>query len=59
VLVEVKGLNESRRDVDRSISLLVSREGRQFNAQYRPRGAPVDAYHWVRDVHVPESSCKF
>jgi predicted metalloprotease with PDZ domain len=59
VLVDVKGLNESRRDAGRSISLLVRREGRQLNVEYRPRGAPADAYRWMRDVHAPASSCKF
>lgn len=46
-------------EMDRLLELTVTRDGMTFPLSYRPRGAEVDAYQWVRKPGAPDdASCK-
>lgn len=45
-------------EVDRSLTLQVTREGTTFPIVYLPRGQAVDAYQWERIAGTPEDGCK-
>ena len=45
-------------DLDRTLNLQVTRDGKTFPISYAPRGAAVDAYQWERTPAVAGSTCK-
>jgi hypothetical protein len=44
--------------VRRTLTLLVTRDGKTFPITYLPRGEAVDAYQWERIAGVPDSACR-
>lgn len=52
-------LDAVQAEVNRTLTLQVTREGKTFPLTYLPRGAAVDAYQWERIAGAPESSCKY
>ena len=44
-------------EVQRTLTLQVTRDGKTFPITYLPRGEAVDAYQWER-VNIPEDGCK-
>ncbi len=44
-------------DVNRTIVVQVTRDGRTFPLTYLPRGSAVDAYQWERVPNAPASAC--
>lgn len=51
-------LDAVQADVNRTLTLHVTRAGKTFPITYLPRGEPVDAYQWERIANVPDSSCQ-
>ncbi|MEP6832129.1 MAG: peptidase M61 [Gemmatimonas sp.] len=45
-------------DVNRSINIQVTRDGKTFPLTYLPRGTAVDAYQWERNPNTPANACK-
>jgi predicted metalloprotease with PDZ domain len=45
-------------EVDRTLTLQVTRDGRTFPITYLPRGEAVDAYQWERIPGAAENVCK-
>ena len=45
-------------DLDRKLTLQVTRDGKTFPISYLPRGAEVDAYQWERVPGASDASCK-
>lgn len=45
-------------DVNRTIALQVTRDGKTFPLTYLPRGNAVAAYQWERNPNTPASACK-
>jgi hypothetical protein len=58
-ITEVLGLNLARRDQDQTITLTVARDDGPVTLTYLPRGAPVEAFGWARDLAVPKEACRF
>jgi hypothetical protein len=52
------GLDAIQGDVRRTLTLLVTRDGKTFPITYLPRGEAVDAYQWERIAGVPDSACR-
>jgi predicted metalloprotease with PDZ domain len=52
-------LDAVQAEVNRTLSLKVTRDGKIFALTYLPRGEAVDAYQWERIAGVPETSCKY
>ncbi|WP_419814300.1 peptidase M61 [Glacieibacterium sp.] len=51
-------LDAVQAEVNRTLALQVTRDGKTFPLTYLPRGKPVEAYQWTRKPGVPEASCK-
>jgi len=52
-------LDSVQGDMARTLDLTVTRDGKSFPLSYRPRGAEVDAYQWVRKAGAPDdATCK-
>ena len=45
-------------EVNRTLTLQVTRDGKTFPVVYLPRGEAVDAYQWERIAGIPENGCK-
>lgn len=45
-------------DVNRTITIQVTRDGKTFPLTYLPRGEAVDAYQWERNPSTPLAACK-
>lgn len=58
-VVGVKGLVETRKREDASLTLTLRRGGEQTEVSYLPRGAAVAGYGWKRTPGAGEQSCKF
>ncbi len=58
-ITEVLGLNLARRDQEQTITLTVARDDGPVTVTYLPRGAPVEALGWARDLAVPQEACRF
>jgi hypothetical protein len=52
------GLDRIQLDVDRTLTLQITRDGKTFPITYLPRGGAVDAYQWDRVPGVPEQQCQ-
>ena len=52
-------LDAVQAEVNRALTLKVTRDGKTFPLTYLPRGVAVDAYQWERIAGVPETSCKY
>jgi len=52
-------LDAVQREVTRTLTLQVTREGRTFQITYLPRGEEVDAYQWERAAGVPDRACSY
>jgi predicted metalloprotease with PDZ domain len=52
-------LDAVQAEVNRTLTLQVTRDGKTFPLTYLPRGAAVDAYQWERIAGLPETSCKY
>lgn len=50
-------LDAVQAEVDRRLTLTVTRDGRSFSLTYLPRGAAVPAYQWERIAGVSDSAC--
>jgi predicted metalloprotease with PDZ domain len=51
-------LDAVQAEVERTLTLQVTRDGKTFPLTYLPRGQAVDAYQWERAAGVPEKRCK-
>lgn len=51
-------LDAVQREVNRTITIQVTRDGKTFPMTYLPRGEAVDAYQWERNPNTPASACK-
>jgi predicted metalloprotease with PDZ domain len=51
-------LDAVQAEVNRTLTLQVTRDGKTFPLIYLPRGEAVDAYQWERSADAPEASCK-
>lgn len=59
VVAYAVALDSVQGDQTRTLDLTVTREGKTFPLSYRPRGAEVDAYQWVRKAGAPDDvTCK-
>lgn len=59
VVAYAVALDSVQGDQTRTLDLTVTREGKTFPLSYRPRGAEVDAYQWVRKAGAPDdATCK-
>jgi predicted metalloprotease with PDZ domain len=45
-------------ELDHTLTLQVTRDGKTFPITYLPRGEPVDAYQWERIPGVSDSACQ-
>lgn len=52
-------LDAVQAEVNRRLTLQVTRDGKTFPLTYLPRGETVDAYQWERVAGVPETRCKY
>ena len=52
-------LDAVQAEVQRTLTLQVTRDGKTFPLTYLPRGEAVDAYQWERAAGVPETGCKY
>jgi hypothetical protein len=52
-------LDAVQAEVNRTLALKVTRDGKTFPLTYLPRGKAVDAYQWERVAGVPETTCKY
>jgi predicted metalloprotease with PDZ domain len=52
-------LDAVQAEVQRTLTLQVTRDGKTFSLTYLPRGAAVDAYQWERVAGVAETRCKY
>lgn len=59
VIVSAGDINAVRNDETKPLSLTLRRADTQLTVSYLPRGAPAEAYRWVRDPKEPDTSCKF
>lgn len=59
VILEVNDVNEVRKDESLPIALTLRRGDATLKLSYLPRGAPVEAYRWVRNAAAPDSACRF
>lgn len=57
-IIEVKGLEEARRDPAAEITLTIDREDGDLEISYLPRGPEVSGYEWRR-AETPDSACAF
>jgi predicted metalloprotease with PDZ domain len=51
-------LDDVQSKVGETLTLHVTRDGRNFAITYLPRGKRVDAYQWERVPGIPQSECK-
>lgn len=51
-------LDAVQREVNRTLTLQVTRDGKTFPLIYLPRGEAVDAYQWERIPGSSENVCK-
>jgi hypothetical protein len=51
-------LDAVQAEVQRTLTLQVTRDGKTFPITYLPRGEAVDAYQWERIPDIPENLCK-
>jgi len=58
VVTYAVSLDAVQADVNRTLTLNATRDGKTYPITYLPRGEPVDAYQWERIANVPDSSCQ-
>jgi hypothetical protein len=58
-IVDVKGMEEARRDNAAEITLTISRPDGDVEVTYLPRGAEVEGYAWARADKASGKACKF
>jgi hypothetical protein len=51
-------LDAVQAEVNRMLTLQVTRDGKTFTVTYLPRGEAVDAYQWERISGISEDGCK-
>jgi poly-gamma-glutamate synthesis protein (capsule biosynthesis protein) len=51
-------LDSVQADVERTLTLQVTRDGKTFPLTYLPRGEAVDAYQWERVPGIAEEACQ-
>ncbi|HEY2358228.1 MAG TPA: hypothetical protein VGH86_12325 [Phenylobacterium sp.] len=59
VIVSASDVNKVRNDETQTMTLTLRRGATETSVTYLPRGAPVPAYHWVRNPKVPDTACRF
>lgn len=52
------GLDRIQLEVNRTLTLQITRDGKTFPITYLPRGEAVDAYQWERIPGVPDDRCQ-
>lgn len=58
-IVDVKGMEEARRDAAVEITLTIARDDGDVELTYLPRGPEVEGYAWAQVEGAPESACAF
>lgn len=56
-IVALTPVKEVRDDPSKTMNLTLRRGESELKVSYLPRGAPVPAWHWVRNSSVPDSQC--
>jgi C-terminal processing protease CtpA/Prc len=59
VITEVNEIEKVRNNDALPLELTVRRGDQSLRISYLPRGAPVDAYRWVRNSGAPDAACRF
>lgn len=58
-ILEASDFNVVRKNAEATMSLTVRRGDEVLKISFLPRGAPVEAWRWVRDSATPDSACRF
>ena len=58
-ILEVKGLEETRKDQTATLTLTIERGDAKFDVTYLPRGPELAGYAWSRVAGADEAACKF
>jgi hypothetical protein len=56
-IVALTPVKEVREDSSKRMDLTLRRGEKELKVSYLPRGAPVPAWHWVRNFSVPDGQC--
>ncbi|MDZ4371674.1 MAG: hypothetical protein U1C74_09675 [Phenylobacterium sp.] len=59
VIVAATDFNVVRKNAATTMDLTVRRGEEVLEFSFLPRGAPVEAWRWVRDPATPETACRF